>query len=831
MKKIYYGFAILMIFITILLINGVNADTTTNLITHYAFDGNLIDSVGSNDLTDSGVSFTSTISGQAGVFSNASSDYAYDSSFTGLVTGAGVRTVCAWFYPLDNNSNQRVFSYGSEAGGSLFSMAIQSSGKVLFNGYSADITSTNLYAPNEWNHGCMVYNGTYGSLYLNGALEGSASFTLTTSSSTFYVGRYVLSAEYFNGNIDDLKYWTRALSSLDIQEEYNSSGYSGNLQTDVNISLSNPENASILSSSGANFSTIFNITGTNTNNYTFKNATYSIFYDNGTLFNSTSVDLPEANSTSYDLEIYGLLLGSYIWNVNGVYGNATYINNTYSENYTFSVGASLNYLTYSNNTFETAYETFIASFSILEESEISLAQLVYNGTNYTITNLTKSGTSLNLQKGITIPLNINPSGNETKTFKFRFTYGGGSVQETQEYEQNVSFINFVKCGGAYTDQTLNFTFYDELNQTNLNSTLNPTSFESGWKYWLGDGSIYKEYSFQNLLSSLNNYQFCLYPYLPNNYTFKVDSDILFYADNYRENHYFLRNSTLTNVSSDILLYLLGEDYATKFFLTFYQDTSVIQGATVTVQKYFTGLSSYQTVAILQTDDNGESTMWQEVDKKYRYSIVKDGDLLGVIDRTSICSVAPCALDLILYGDISTAFEAYDNIYATNILSNLSFDPSTKIVTYSFIDTTGLANYFRLEVVETKINSVGDVICNSKSYSSAGTLTCNLTGYDGDFIARTYISRSPEKIDRIISFLIDEDLVAALGLDGVLIILILIVVLVVAAAVMSRGNPSVVIFIFGISILALKLMHLLPFGWITVVALEVLVIWIMIKLKT
>jgi hypothetical protein len=189
------------------------------------------------------------------------------------------------------------------------------------------------------------------------------------------------------------------------------------------------------------------------------------------------------------------------------------------------------------------------------------------------------------------------------------------------------------------------------------------------------------------------------------------------------------------------------------------------------------------------------------------------------------------MNLIIYDNLNTAFDYYNDVYAVNILSNLSYNTSSMIVNYNFIDITGLANYFRMVVEKTKINGSSPTICDVYSYSSAGSLSCNMTGYDGDFIVHTYISRSPEKLDKIISFLINEDIIDSLGLNGVIIILILLITIVIAGAVMSRGNPSVVIFIFGIAILGLKLIGILPFSWITVSALEVLIIWIMIKLKT
>ncbi len=600
--------------------------------------------------------------------------------------------------------------------------------------------------------------------------------------------------------------------------------------TPILVNLTTPANATTTSITTNTFIVNLSISGTNYS-YSWINNTYNIWFSNGTLFNSTLAVGLSTNSTTTSRNMSGFILENYLWNSYACYGNTTFNNCSWAtSNNTFTVGSTINSILYQNSTFETSLEQFIVNLSLFTGAEVSLAQIYYNGTNYTIANVSHSGNNYIFEKKINIPLNVNPLGNQTNEFYVRFTYSGNSVQLLGPYYQNSSFINLVKCGGAYAIQALNFTFYDGYNQINIASTTNKTTLYSSFKYWLGEGSVYKNYSFQNLSSTLNNYQFCIYPYA-SNITFKTDMDMEFYADSYRDNKYYLRNSSLTNISNDILLYLTPEDYATKFFLSFKNGINIVSGGTVNVQQYFTGLGMYKTVAILLTDEDGKATMWQEVDKSYRYSIVQNGVLLGIIDRVSICSATPCSLTIMVTQPIGSAFQAYDEYYAKNILSNISYNKTSKMVTYTFIDTTGLANYFRFEVIQTKVDGVAINICNSFSYSSAGTLNCNLSGYYGDFVATGYISRSPEKVDNFLSFVIDEDVLANLGTIGVLIVMILIITLVIAAAVMSKGNPTTVLFVLGLAILGTKLIGLFPFSWVVTVSLEVLIIFFIFKLKT
>ena len=495
--------------------------------------------------------------------------------------------------------------------------------------------------------------------------------------------------------MDEVGIWNRSLSVGEVSDLWNSGA--GITYTFITpsplVTLISPVNQTTTSLTEINFTA--NHTSINLN---LTNTTYTIWYDNGTLFNETIININQAISNETTILVTGFGIGNYFWNTQTCGNNVTGIYCGWARNnYTITFSSAINDITYKNSTYETLLEQFIINVTLLEGAEVLLAQLLYNGTYYTISNITTIGNDYIFERKIDIPLNINSSGNQTNDFYIRFTYAGESIQTFGPYEQNSSFIKLIQCGDPYTIQSLNFTFIDENTQLNLNASANKTTIETSFKYWLGDGTVYKNYSFQNITSSLNAYQFCISPYSPNNFTFKADMDMDFSAEYFRENSYFLRNSTLTNVSNNISLYLLSEDIATKFFLTFKKGTSMIGGATVTVQKYFTGLGEYKTVAILLTDDDGESTMWQEVDSKFKYSIVKDGVLLGVVERVSICSTAPCTLTIMITEDISSAFEAYYDYYAINVLSNLSYDRDSKIVTYSFIDTTGLANHFRLEV--------------------------------------------------------------------------------------------------------------------------------------
>jgi len=236
------------------------------------------------------------------------------------------------------------------------------------------------------------------------------------------------------------------------------------------------------------------------------------------------------------------------------------------------------------------------------------------------------------------------------------------------------------------------------------------------------------------------------------------------------------------------------------------------------------------VSIKITDGDGEFPLYADLDNKYLFSVSKDGVVLGIVEKTLSCSVAPCEEVIALSDIFDSTFGGFEDTYGLNIYSNLSFDPSTKIVTYSFFDITGLANYFRLVVSKMSYNNTaGATLCDVYSYSSAGALTCNLTGYKGDFIARTYISRSPELLDKILTPFISEAY-EELGLLGIFLNIAIIITVILSTAGVSRGSPAAIVFMLGLTILLLKIGGLFPFSWLVVTPIELILVWLLMKSK-
>jgi len=604
------------------------------------------------------------------------------------------------------------------------------------------------------------------------------------------------------------------------------SAYAGNRTLYINLSslavtsvLNFPVDTTVISDNYLLFGANYSASAGNLSNATLYvwNSDYSLFGVN------TSIVTGLTNTSN--MSISGLIMGDYLWNVFVCGENSTsYLCEFAPSNYSFKVGGLLTSIDYNPYTYETENETFKASYSIIEGAEISLAQLIYNGTNYTISDITKTDTNFNISKTIDIPLNAKPFENETREFYFRFKYEGNIVQVTNNYTQNISFINLQLCNDTYDITAVNFTYYDELTGEQINATTNHTSIKSTFHYWIGGGDVYKNYSYNNLSNNLTNqYKFCIFP---ENKIIKTDMDLQYEATDYTSRTYYFRNASLTNATNEIALNLLTSSDAVKFFIEVRKGLSSFTEAIITISKYFVGEGIYRTISIRESDEDGEFIEYLDLDEKYKFDIVKNGKSYGSLIKQASCAEAPCELTLQVSAAELDAWQGYYDVFAKNVATTLKYDDTEGMVTYTFNDLTGLAQYFILTVSKMAYNQTGENICNKTLYATSGSLTCNMSGQIGDFQATGYISRSPPKITNYITFIISS-LKNVFGPTGLFISLLIIITI----TFVGSWNPAVGVMLVGFAVLMMKILGFAAMRYTTVMIIFIIAIILIIKMKT
>jgi hypothetical protein len=76
---------------------------------------------------------------------------------------------------------------------------------------------------NVWYHVVAVWNGTHNIVYLNGVAGTAVANTPSFSANAYdlHIGRWNSNNAYaFNGSIDEVKIYNRALSASQIQQSY-----------------------------------------------------------------------------------------------------------------------------------------------------------------------------------------------------------------------------------------------------------------------------------------------------------------------------------------------------------------------------------------------------------------------------------------------------------------------------------------------------------------------------------------------------------------------------------------------------------------------------------
>jgi hypothetical protein len=194
--------------------------------------GTRADEVGSIDLTDNNTVTQATGKiGNAAQFTAANSEY-LSSTSSSLSTGGGSFSVAAWVY-LDtiwvNNHAVSKGVFGDN--GNEFRLGVNDSNKaefIVYNGNDAYTIRNNDTSVTEdaWHLLVGVYDAAEDelSIYLDnisGYTAGSIP-SPNSNSNPFVVGRGVhFSAAYFDGRIDAIGFWSRALTSEELDELWN----------------------------------------------------------------------------------------------------------------------------------------------------------------------------------------------------------------------------------------------------------------------------------------------------------------------------------------------------------------------------------------------------------------------------------------------------------------------------------------------------------------------------------------------------------------------------------------------------------------------------------
>ena len=158
--------------------------------------------------------------GAGALMFDGSNDYVLSGSCDS--TGNTGMTIEAWIKTNNSAKNIIIQTYGSAAYISRFT-----AGKVifLFDGSSlnnsASDESISSINDGQWHHAVGTNDGSITKIYVDGRLEKSFSETLLNGNRSIYIGSNSEQDSFYNGTLDSISIYSRALSAEEILSNYN----------------------------------------------------------------------------------------------------------------------------------------------------------------------------------------------------------------------------------------------------------------------------------------------------------------------------------------------------------------------------------------------------------------------------------------------------------------------------------------------------------------------------------------------------------------------------------------------------------------------------------
>ena len=154
-------------------------------------------------------------------------------------------SLAAWFKTSLNYPGNAIIAnrggFGSDSSGQNMNYGLWlNANEKLVGGYEAGsngadlfVISPNSYSDDSWHYGVVTYDGTIIRLYVDGVQVGTKSSTAApdvAGNQPFRIGANSLKTAsnsfnwlYFNGGIDEVRLWNRAVTAQEVTDQYQSS--------------------------------------------------------------------------------------------------------------------------------------------------------------------------------------------------------------------------------------------------------------------------------------------------------------------------------------------------------------------------------------------------------------------------------------------------------------------------------------------------------------------------------------------------------------------------------------------------------------------------------
>jgi hypothetical protein len=191
-------------------------------IAQYLFEGNFLDSVGTNHGDPQGdptIVYDAVRASNVVDLDGIDQCVLTDANAIDLgIDGNSPKTVTAWAYTRSFN-NGGIFDMGNRVAGQEFCLRTQTTvdlWRTQLWGYPTWDIDFSYPTENAWVHFALAYDGNEVTVYANGNIVANRTLNLNTAGDIpFLIGRYNVS-DYFNGRIDDVRVYNYGLSQAEV---------------------------------------------------------------------------------------------------------------------------------------------------------------------------------------------------------------------------------------------------------------------------------------------------------------------------------------------------------------------------------------------------------------------------------------------------------------------------------------------------------------------------------------------------------------------------------------------------------------------------------------
>jgi len=213
---------------------GYPASASSDIVAYYKLDNSSEDYVGSNDGTDTNIEYRFGRYGQAAVFNGSSSKIVVEDSTANAFGFANMTgSISTWVNPAVLGTAMGIAAKRDQGspGNRQWILRKYSDNKIQFYVYQSDanvqsLTSTSTIPLNTWTHVVVTITTSEIKIYLNGVLDKTATTAYTSiqnAGADLTIGTHgaTSSSLYWNGDIDQVRIYSTALDSDQVEELYN----------------------------------------------------------------------------------------------------------------------------------------------------------------------------------------------------------------------------------------------------------------------------------------------------------------------------------------------------------------------------------------------------------------------------------------------------------------------------------------------------------------------------------------------------------------------------------------------------------------------------------